>query len=84
MISHKYKCIFLHIPRTGGSSVEYCIYKKDWENVNLETKHITPDMAKKLYPEYWSKYFKFSFVRNPFDWLVSLYTFDNDFSQKMS
>ena len=28
MISHKHKCIFVHIPKTGGSSMENLIWPK--------------------------------------------------------
>lgn len=72
MINHKYKFIFLHIPRTGGTSIEYAICNKDWFNVHAPSKHLTAHIAKKIYAEYWDEYFKFSFVRNPWDRMVSL------------
>lgn len=37
-------------------------------------KHISPQIAKELYAPYWDEYFKFSFVRNPWSWLVSLWS----------
>lgn len=37
-------------------------------------KHISPEIAKELYAPYWNEYFKFSFVRNPWSWLASLWS----------
>tara|TARA_Y100000310_G_C20633704_1_gene790046 strand:+ start:814 stop:1425 length:612 start_codon:yes stop_codon:yes gene_type:complete len=72
MISHKYKCIFIHIPCTAGSSIEKCIFGKDWWGEDRKTKHIFANQAKKIYKDYWNDYFKFSFVRNPWDRFISM------------
>lgn len=71
MISHDHKCIFIHIQRTAGSSIEKLITGKDWWEINPAEKHITASQAKRLYAEYWDKYFKFSFVRHPVDRVMS-------------
>jgi hypothetical protein len=71
MISHKYKCIFVHIPRTAGTAIEKWICGDDWWYIEKETKHLLASQAKKIYREYWDSYFKFSFVRNPWDRMVS-------------
>ena len=73
MISHEHKCIFIHIPKCAGSSIEKSIVKKDWWRVNQTTKHMLADKAKKVYNEYWNDYFKFAFVRNPWEVEVSWY-----------
>jgi hypothetical protein len=75
MISHEHKCIFIHIPRTGGTSIEVAFIGTDIFKVNPNEKHITASEAKKLYEPYWNSYFKFSIVRNPFDRVISLYHF---------
>ena len=75
MISHDYKCIFIHIPRTGGTSIEHAVFGGNWWSIDKKTKHITASQAKKFYAEYWDSYFKFSFVRNPFDRAISLLNF---------
>jgi len=73
------KCIFVHIPRTGGSSVEVAL-----NNGHIQRCHFTAQKLKDSHHAYeggtvrpysavWHKYFKFSIVRNPFDWLISLY-----------
>jgi len=82
MISHKYKFIFIHIRKTGGTSIE-CIFKKNvggaFENGrSVQYKHENAERMKKLFPEEWDKYFKFTIVRNPFDLLVSRYFWSRD------
>jgi GR25 family glycosyltransferase involved in LPS biosynthesis len=73
MISHKHKCIFIHIPRTGGTSIEKALTEADWWKVEKKTKHLDWKTAKNLYKDNWEGYFKFTVVRNPWDWMVSLF-----------
>jgi len=69
MISHKYKCIFLHKGRTGGTSIEHS-FNKLMEN---KEKHLTQSLAREEYKDNWNDYFIFTTVRNPYDWMVSCY-----------
>lgn len=71
MISHRYRCILIHIPRTAGSSIERWIHGSDWWDHSPSTKHLLASQAKQLYHECWDDYFKFAFVRNPWDRMVS-------------
>jgi Sulfotransferase family len=71
MISHQLKCIFIHIPRTAGSSIENWLQGKDQWIVERETKHLTSLQAKHIYKDYWDDYYKFSIVRNPYTRVVS-------------
>lgn len=73
MISHESKSIFIHLPRTGGSTMETLLCGRDWSHIDWATKHIHWKKAKSLYSEYWDSYFKFSIVRNPVEWVRSLY-----------
>jgi hypothetical protein len=73
MISHKYKCIFIHIQRTAGSSIEKWICDDDWWFIDKSTKHMLVSQTKELYKEYWDDYFKFSFVRNPWNRMGSMF-----------
>lgn len=71
MIHHGYKCIFIHVPRSAGSSIERWICGGDWWTVDPKSKHLLASQAKALYADYWSDYFKFAFVRNPVDRVLS-------------
>ena len=69
MISHKYKCIFIHLGRTGGTSIEFAL----GETVDGPEKHLPQRMMRRKYKNYWKDYYKFTCVRNPYDWVVSQY-----------
>jgi len=73
MISHEYKCIFIHVPHTAGTAIEVTLVGKNWFDVDPKTKHLDWKDTKSIYSKYWDSYFKFSVVRNPFDWTVALY-----------
>ena len=75
MISHELKCIFIHIPRTAGSSIERTLVGKDWWQIERKTKHLVASQAKRIYSDYWNDYFKFSFVRDPYSRMLSMTTF---------
>ena len=85
MTDHEYKTIFLHFVKTGGSSIERCFnsgdgyrettYKKEGHpNRIIKEEHHT---SSKKYislngKEIWDEYFKFSFVRNPWQYCECL------------
>lgn len=74
MIDHARKLIFIHIARTGGSSIETALVGKDWWLIDPKTKHISAGMARKIYgDDIWNAYTKFSVVRNPWDRIVSMW-----------
>jgi len=74
-ISHKYRCLFIHIPKAGGTSVETSSLFDDQRNLTREYVggHLKAKEYKQKYPEEFQNYFKFSFTRNPFDRLVSAF-----------
>ena len=67
MISKEHKCIFIHVPKTGGTSIEKVFKTK----MPSSCKHLTmSDYENELKTEI-EKYFIFSVIRNPWDRLVS-------------
>ena len=73
MINHEYKYFFLHIEKCGGNTVRAALdlpYEKTGGHLPLEYKigHF------KHNPK---EYFKFTFVRNPWDRMVSTYFYYN-------
>ena len=70
MVSHKYKCIYVHIPKTGGTSIENVLQDKTTPKNSGSTHLKIIDYKNKFSNEY-EHYFKFSFVRNPWDRIVS-------------
>jgi chondroitin 4-sulfotransferase 11 len=77
MISHDHKFAFIHIPRTGGTSIEKAL------GGNIKGIHRGPDRdkhgrpAQSKYPKVWNDdYFRFVFVRNPWDRVVSAFFYD--------
>tara|TARA_R110000824_G_scaffold286698_4_gene474838 strand:+ start:2469 stop:3206 length:738 start_codon:yes stop_codon:yes gene_type:complete len=72
MIVEDFKLLFVHIPRTGGSSVEkFFNYEcdKKWRSHNAQ--HCTLEEYSDGYDL--DDYFKFTIVRNPWDRLLSWY-----------
>lgn len=79
MISHEYKLIFVHIPRTGGTAIERFFVKQDQWQIKSEHKHLLASQAKKVYKDYWNDYFKFSVVRDPWARTISMLNFSEFF-----
>ena len=80
-INHEKKFIFVHIPKTAGSSIH--IFFKDFFNI-LDRSDPLPEIHHKsfssiLNEDYsYRNYFKFAVIRNPYDRFLSAY---RDFSQ---
>jgi hypothetical protein len=72
MISHHHRFIFVHINKTGGTSIEK-VFDPMADQKNVPMKHASAAKYKKRFPDQFDAYFKFAFVRNPWDWLVSRY-----------
>src|SRR5215467_1875983 len=82
IISHEYNFIFIHVGKTGGTSNERVLC--DYLGIDFGQtkkgprgnwwKHIwAKGMKKRLGEKVWDDYFTFSFVRNPYDMILSLY-----------
>ncbi len=74
-VSDKHKCIFVHVPKAAGSSIET---SEIFEDQRVKTReyvggHTTALEYREKYPNKFDKYYKFAFVRNPYSRLVSAF-----------
>ena len=65
---NQYKCIFIHIPKAAGTAVTQALF-------GPVSRHVPYFEYEKANPRKFKRYFKFAFVRNPWDRLVSTYFF---------
>jgi len=88
MVFHSNKAIFFHVPKTAGYAMEQyfapgCMDYKVFDPVCLfglkngaMAQHYPySEMIKIVPPDIMKNYFKFAFVRNPWDRLVSAYSY---------
>lgn len=95
MLSRRFRCIFVHIPKVAGQSIEHVFLDKHgltWETraplllrSNDDPAKGPPRLAHLKASEYvscgyvtqedYNTFFKFSFVRNPWSRLVSVYKY---------
>ncbi len=81
VVSKKHRFVFVHIPKTGGTSIADPDYAdKKGALIELlgpgdyvQQGHKRAVGLRDEIGSEWDSYFKFSFVRNPWDRLVSLY-----------
>ena len=76
MFSPKYKCVFIHIPKTAGSSIRH-VFKnlnKNERGAAYGFNHQTALAHYQSNPVLYRELFSFAFVRNPWDRVVSWYT----------
>jgi hypothetical protein len=77
MISDSHRFIFVHINKTGGTSIEK-IFEPYADQRDVPYKHAAAAFYQQTFPGRFRRYFKFAFVRNPWDWLVSRYHWSRD------
>ena len=81
---HEHKLLFIHIPKTGGTSVEskFNVIRKNElyeekivkiDGILFAKQHWLPYLIEKEFPEKFKKYKKFCIVRNPYTRVISEY-----------
>ena len=85
MILHDRKLIYIHVPKTGGRSVESAFSFEiqprmpiddpfGIHTVDKETeKHLPAALLRRSFPDAFSEYFKVGYVRNSWDLILSAY-----------
>src|SRR3989338_5981486 len=84
ILSHEHKFIFFCNGKVASTSMQAALAafqeepELDIAVEGLFTKgHIPPEALKQKIPDsVWREYFKFCFVRNPWDWVVSQYYYN--------
>ena len=84
IFNDRYKCIFIHVPKVAGSSIEKSLFGT--KGVVGHKKAIEYQNHDK---EKFNQYYKFAFIRHPLDRFVSAYDYlskggRNDFDKKWS
>lgn len=65
-----YNCIFIHIPKAAGSAINKSLFN------SIAAAHTPITHFEKIYSQNtFNRYFKFTFVRNPYDRIESAYNF---------
>lgn len=87
MVSEEKKILYFHIAKTGGSTIVHTLRANGLDDGILSAKG-TQILLKNGYFEKvvadWDKYFKFTFVRNKYDLLVSLWHFNKSKFKEVS
>ena len=80
IISDKYKCIFIRVPKTGSTSIE-SLWKTIDPDCQISDIYNPPyghfkcsELKRVLGEKVWNSYFKFAFIREPKSWFKSQYT----------
>lgn len=78
MIIHNYKCIFIHCQKCAGETIELVLsgradkgYRGDPFEGSPEKHFSVKQCIEKYGEDIWRNYFTFSFVRNPWDRVIS-------------
>ena len=72
---HTDKFEFIHIPRTGGTTILTHLSELDPVRFNVERPHVTANQMLALDPNFKKKY-SFAVVRNPYQRLVSIWQYE--------
>ena len=80
VVSQEKKVLYLHVAKTGGSSIVRLLKNNGMDDSVLSNKHADHTEKLAYFTEVannWDDYYKFTFVRNKYDLLISLYNYDS-------
>ena len=77
LVSDAHKFLFLEVPKTASSSMKEELLRYADETQSAEfSKHVTANkLCTELGPQYLQRYTSFAFVREPYSWLYSWYSY---------
>ena len=64
------KLIYIHIPKTGGTSVEKVLFDRE-----DSSEHVPIQYYKEFYPQYYDDFYIITFVRHPYTRMISVYNY---------
>ena len=82
-INHSKKILFIHSPRTGGTSFEWALRKNLKDDFESLPKHISFKGLQNSVQEDLTDYKKVSFVRNPWDMVMSWWQWYHESREKL-
>jgi len=85
IISDKYKCIFIRVPKNASTSIEKVFGIHDPGSIYPNDKppyghEVASDIRRIAGEEKWNSYFKFAFFRNPEERFISHFRYNLDFN----
>tara|TARA_B100000131_G_C17994675_1_gene564007 strand:- start:136 stop:789 length:654 start_codon:yes stop_codon:yes gene_type:complete len=87
VVSIEKKVLYFHLPKTGGSSIAELLRSNNMDDRVLTNKRgINEEKVvyfKKVLSD-WEQYYKFTFIRDKFDLLISLYNYDRQLNGEYS
>lgn len=90
IISHKYKVVFVHIPKTGGTSISTALRPLlgpgDFFEILHAPKHYTARQIRNAFFSTnleWSSYLSFAIMRNPWERIYSDYCFSKRMAETL-
>ncbi len=75
LVSHTHKFVFIHVYKTGGTSIEKALKSISISEYFSYNNHSTAGELREALPPAYGSYTWFSVIRNPFDLNVSLWRF---------
>jgi len=75
MVNHDFRYIYISVPRTGTTSI-VCAIEPDGHERKPGRKHrAISQIEEEITEDQFNQYFKFGYVRNPWDWSLSFYLY---------